>query len=174
VKQNAGFTLLEVMIAIAILVIAMTGIVVAENGALDTLIRTKRMSTVAMLAKNIMIEAEREVEGKSFTEVSLETTGNFEEPFADFSWERKIKEITFPNLLDPASMQGGGEKAAYSGIANPVDAGAERIVKIATNFLSKASREITITIKWKEKGEDQSYSVSEYWVDLNHEFQLSE
>lgn len=168
-RSESGFTLLEVMIAIGILAIGIGAILVAENNSLDTTIRAKRMNTVATLARNIMVETEREIQGKPFLEVRDEAFGKFEAPFAEYSWERKIKEITFPKIMSP--NQGGAEGKSSE---NTVDPNVERVVKIATNYLSKASREITVTILWKDKGEEQKFSVSQYWVDLNHEFNMSE
>jgi prepilin-type N-terminal cleavage/methylation domain-containing protein len=162
-----GFTLLEVMIAIGILAIGIGAILVAENRSLDVTIRAKRMTTVATLARNILVQAERETQGKSFDEVRDESFGKFDAPFSEYSWERKIKKITFPNLMDTGS---GGSK---EGDTRTIDSNAERVVKIATNFLSKATREITVTISWTEKGEKQTYQVSQYWTDLNHEFKLT-
>lgn len=162
------------MIAIAILAIGIGAILVAENNSLDVTLRAKRMTTVAMLAKNEMIQAERDLQGKTFDEVREETNGSFNAPYNEYSWNRKIKKITFPNLLAPnASGQSNQKEGGGTGITE-VDQGVERVVKIATNYLSKASREIIITIQWKEKGENQKFSVSQYWVDLNHEFQFSE
>jgi prepilin-type N-terminal cleavage/methylation domain-containing protein len=166
--NRSGFTLLEVMIAIGILAIGIGAILVAENNSLDTTIRAKRMTTVATLARNLLIEVERQVQGKTFDETKKEASGKFEPPYSEYAWEQKIKEISFPNVLSPEAKQEGGKTG------EPVDPNEARVVKIATQFLSKATREITITIKWKEKGQDQTYSVSQYWVDLNHEFNLSE
>ncbi len=171
---SAGFTLLEVMIAMVIIAIGIGAILVAQNNSLDTNFRAKRMTTIAMLAKNALIEAERELEGKTFEEVREEATGKFDPPYSDFSWERKIKKITFPNLMQ--SLAGGApapEEGSSGGGVTTVDSNIENVVKIATNYLSKSSREISVTIKWKEKGEDQKFNVSQYWVDLKHEFSLS-
>ena len=165
--RDSGFTLLEVMIAIGILAIGIGAILVAENNSLDVTIRAKRMTTVATLARNIMVQTEREVQGKTFDETKTDDFGNFDAPFTEYSWERKIKEITFPNVMAP---QGGEQKP---GEIKSTDENVERVVKIATKLLSKSSREITVTIKWKEKGQDQKFSVSQYWVDLNHEFNMS-
>jgi prepilin-type N-terminal cleavage/methylation domain-containing protein len=170
VHSKSGFTLLEVMIAIGILAIGIGAILVAENNSLDVTIRAKRMNTVATLARNIMVEAEREIQGKPFLEIRTESFGKFDAPFAEYSWERKIKEITFPKIM--SQNQGGAEGKA--GGETPVDPNVERVVKIATNYLSKASREVTVTILWKDKGEEQKFSVSQYWVDLNHEFKMAE
>jgi len=45
-------------------------------------------------------------------------------------------------------------------------------VKIATKYLSTASREITVTIKWIENKQEQKYSVSQYWVDLDRPLEI--
>ncbi len=169
-KNNQGFTLIEVMIAVGILAIGIGAILVAENNSLDVTLRAKRMTTVATLARNSMIDAERELQGKTFEESKTEASGKFDAPYAEYSWERKIKEITFPDILKPTG--GGGEDGKKGDDA--VDPNIEKIVKISTTYLSKASREITVKIKWTEKGEKQEFTVSQYWVDLNREFKFSE
>ncbi|MBU6154024.1 MAG: prepilin-type N-terminal cleavage/methylation domain-containing protein [Bdellovibrionales bacterium] len=170
--SEVGFTLLEVMIAIGILAIGIGAILVAENNSLDTTIRAKRMNTVATLARNVMVEAEREIQGKPFLEVRTESFGKFDAPFAEYSWERKIKEIAFPKILNQGNSGESSSGTAPGGVA--ADPNAERVVKIATTYLSKATREVTVTILWKDKGENQKFSVSQYWVDLNHEFNMAE
>jgi prepilin-type N-terminal cleavage/methylation domain-containing protein len=162
---QSGFTLLEVMIAVGILAIGIGAILVAENNSLDVTIRAKRMTTVAMLAKNALIQAEREISGKSFTEVKAEEGAQFDAPFQEYRWERKVKEIVFPNILDQAK-----EKKDE---VSKVDEATMRVVKIATSYLSKATREITVTIKWTEKKEEQKFVVSQYWVDLDHAIDIN-
>jgi general secretion pathway protein I len=178
---EAGFTLLEVMIAIGVLAIGIGAILTAENNSLDVTLRAKRMTTVANLAKNTLIIAEREIQGKTFDEVKTEASGKFDAPYSEYSWERKIKLITFPNITGQGgSAVGAGGDASGGGASSggasggPSGAGVEQVVKLATAYLSKSTREVTITIKWIEKKEDQQFVVSQYWVDLNHEFNLSE
>ena len=164
-NSQSGFTLIEVMIAVGILAIGIGAILVAENNSLEVTIRAKRMTTVAMLAKNSLIEAERAISGKTFTEVKTEESGQFDAPFQEFRWERKIKEIVFPNILD--------QSKATKDEVNKIDENTARVVKIATSYLSKASREITVTIKWTDKKEEQKFVVSQYWVDLDHAIDIN-
>jgi general secretion pathway protein I len=177
-RTEKGFTLLEVMIAIGVLAIGIGAILTAENNSLDVTLRAKRMTTVATLARNTIIDAERELQGKTFEEVKEKSTGKFEAPYSDYSWERVIKEVTFPNVTGAGAGGGGGAAGTSGGAASAGGdtevPGVERVVKIATAYLSKSTREITVTIRWTDRKEDQNFTVSQYWVDLNHEFNFSE
>ena len=177
-NNSSGFTLLEVMIAIGVLAIGIGAILTAENNSLDVTLRAKRMSTVATLAQNTIIDAERELQGKTFDEVKEKSNGKFEAPYSEYAWERVIKEVNFPNITGAGAGGGGaapaGGSAGGSASGDSAVPGVEQVVKIATAYLSKSTREITVTIKWVDKKEDQNFTVSQYWVDLNHEFNFSE
>ena len=164
-SNESGFTLLETMIALAIMMIAFASILLVESRSLSTSAKAKQMNVVAMLARNQMIKTEYDIEGKTFDEVKKEESGQFEEPFKDYTWSRTIKEMKFPAL----NISGGGGKTADGN--NQI---AELLTKLVTNFFSKALREVNVTIKWKRGAGTQSFTVSTYWVDLNHEFQLQE
>ncbi|NDD91145.1 type II secretion system protein [bacterium] len=164
-QQSSGFTLLEVLIAMFIMVIAFGSIFSIQSSAIQVTNRAKETNTVAMLLKNAMVKAELDVEGKSFEEVKKEEAGSFESPFQDYSWSRKIKELEFPNLVPSA----GGEDSQGS-----QDQSSDLMGKLVTKFLSKAVRQVEVTVKWQKAGREQSVSTSTFWVDLNHEMALSE
>ena len=162
-----GFTLLEVIIAIAIMVLAFTSILTVESSSINASMLTRQLNTVAMLAKGKMVDTEYLIEGKTFDEMKKEDGSAFEAPFQDYRWATKIKEIEFPQLAT-GKKSGGGDS---SGGGNEL---ADMLTRLLTKFLSKAIREVTVTVFWKKGATEQSYSVSTYWVDLNHEFALSE
>jgi general secretion pathway protein I len=172
--NRRGFTLLETMIAMAIMLVAFSSILMVESSSINTSAKARQMNIVAMLAKNIMIESEQLVEGKAFEEVEKEETGAFPEPYAEYKWKREIKEIEFPNL----NVAGGGGKEGGAGGAGAdaegTDQGTEMLTKLLTQFLSKAAREVTVTITWPKGPREQSFSITTYWVDLNHEFQITQ
>jgi type II secretion system protein I len=165
-NHSAGFTLLEVMIALAIMTVSFASILSIQSSSINATTRAKTVSTVAMLARNQMIEAEFKFQGKKFEEMKTEETGRFNPPFQDYEWKTVVKEVNFPNLT---ALEGGGsgsEKKAES------TEGSEQMAKMVTQFMSKALREVTVTVTLKQGGREQSYSLSTYWVDLNHEIQL--
>ena len=75
-NSNAGFTLLETMIAMAIMMVAFSSILMVESSSINSSMRTKQLNVVAMLAKNIMVESEYLFEGKTFDEFKKEETGS--------------------------------------------------------------------------------------------------
>lgn len=177
-----GFTLLEVVIAMAIMVIAFSAILAVEGGSINASTRAKQMNIVGMLAKNKMVETEFKFEGKEFTEVKKEEAGTFEEPYQDYQWKAVIKELKFPNLAaigGGANAGGGGAGGANtggtgSGSSTGQGQGADMVTRLVTNFLSKAIRQVIVTVSWKKGTATQDFSLSTYWVNLNYEFQLSE
>ena len=161
--DRKGFTLLEVLIAMSIMVVAFGAILSIESSAINVTNRAKQTNIQAMLLKNALIQTELEIEGKSFEEIQKEKTTPFESPYAEYNWSRKVKEVEFPNLVPSAGDGKSGE-----------DQGSEQLGKIVTKFLSKAIREVEVSVNWKKAEKTYSVSATTYWVDLNHELALTE
>jgi len=164
VKQ-AGFTLLETLVALSIMLVAFSAILMAESASLNSALKAKQMNVVSMLAKNIMVETEYKIEGKPFSEVKKEEGGVFPPPHENYRWMRTIKEIKFPTL---SFGKAGGEDQSET--TNHM----ERLARLMSKYLSKAIREVSVTVSWKKGSGEQSFSVTTYWVNLNHAFELSE
>lgn len=176
-SAEEGFTLLEVIIAIAIMVMALGSILTVQSGSLNASAKAREMNIVAMLAKSKMVDIEGTFEGKPFNEVKKEDGGAFPAPYEEYRWTTLVKEIEFPNLSATAPTQGGGDSAGggeSAGGGGGQPQAAETLTRLVTNFLSKAVREVTVTVIWKRGTNDQKFSLTTYWVDLNHEFSLSE
>ena len=169
ILDQSGFTLLETMIAVGIMVVAFASILMVESASIRAIERTRTMNIVSMLAKNAMIDAEQEFQGKTFKEVKEEESERFKAPFEGYRWIRSVKEVEFPTLNFTALA--GGEEG---GDGNQLTQSLETMTKLLTKFISESIREVTVTIEWQKGKGTQSYSVSTYWVDLNHEFSLQE
>ncbi len=175
-KSHSGFTLIEIMVALAILGISFGAILASQNGSINASVRAKRITTVSMLAQNIMVTSELELEGKDFEAVKEESTGEFEAPYKEYKWSRKINEVKFPNiagddLANPETNEGEKKLESDQNASNDV---VQRINKLATNFLSDSTKEIVITIEWTEKNQKQTYTLSQYWVSLTKPFRATE
>ena len=88
-RRARGFTLLEVMIAIAILGIALLGLLGLHHQSLQSVIRAQQSTRASMLAQAVMTEAELE----RYPDLGR-SNGDFESSFPgefpDFRWEREV------------------------------------------------------------------------------------
>lgn len=166
-SREAGFTLLETIIAMAIMVLALASILSVESNSINASARARQMNIVAMLAKDKMVETEYAIEGKTFDEVKKEEGGSFDAPYQEIRWKTTIKELEFPNLAVTGRKSEGGSGGGTTDAA-------ETLTKLLTKFFSKAMREVTVTVIWTRGTGEQSFSLSTYWVNLNHEFELTE
>lgn len=177
-RRQDGFTLLEVMIAMAIMLVAFSSILAIQSSSMNSALRSRQVHEVSMLARWAMASTEVEIAGKKFSDISEELSGQFDPPYQDYSWTRKIREITLPNLsgISKAVQEasgGGPTTREEEEAAEQNGALLEQMTKIITNFISKAVREVTITVSWKRGTHTQTYEVAMYWVDLNSDFQLT-
>ncbi|MBC7385219.1 MAG: prepilin-type N-terminal cleavage/methylation domain-containing protein [Cryobacterium sp.] len=173
----AGFTLLEVMIAMAIMLVSFSSILAIQSSSMSSVQKSRQTHEVSMLARKAMAETEVEIAGKKFEELPTELTGTFDDPYQDYTFTRKIKEVKLPNLAG-ISKAAQGDKQADSRSSNSQDEDKnsqmmEQMTKVLTNFLSKALREVTITVEWKRGITVQKYEVAMYWVDLNSDVQIN-
>lgn len=76
-RREQGFTLLEVMIAVAILAAAMVALVGSQATAVIMTSETERMLTATMLAREKMAEVQTRLEQEGFTESDIEEEGDF-------------------------------------------------------------------------------------------------
>jgi general secretion pathway protein I len=97
-----GFTLLEVLIAIAIIAIALTSLFSSQSSSLSLAIEAKFNTTASLLAREIVAEYESGLRTFSGDE------GDFGEEFAGYSWKTEVEEANFEQL-----ELGGGENPLY-------------------------------------------------------------
>lgn len=168
--RNAnGFTLLEVLIAIAIMTMAFGSIFIVQSNSIESIRKAKETNLVTMLIKNLMIETEQEFEGRPFNEVVKEKKKPCQEPYQEYQCGRVIKEVKFPELSFGQDSNATDAESSEGG-ANAI---VQKISKLITKFLSQSIREVIVTVSWGPTGE-HSVSMSTYWVNLNQEFSINE
>jgi general secretion pathway protein I len=97
-REAAGFTLLEVMVAMAVLGIALLALLTLHHQSLESVIHSRDIARAGMLCQTIMTQAELE----QFPRLGV-TRGNFERYFPGqyqkFRWERDVLESgVFPDV----------------------------------------------------------------------------
>jgi len=125
--RRAGFTLLEVMVAVAILAAALVALVGSQAGAVLMTTETERMLTATMLAREMMAEVQTQVEQDGFGESDIEEEGDFKnfgatetmdlqldlgDSYDDYRYAWTVRQVDITMAGDLASL---GEQLAGNG-----------------------------------------------------------
>ena len=98
-RGRAGFTLLEVLVAVAVLGLALVSLLGLHVRDLALLERAQRITDGTLLARALMTEAEVE----PFPDIGL-TSGDFEErypgQFPSLRWEREVTPTPVPDVRE--------------------------------------------------------------------------
>jgi len=93
--NSGGFTLLEVMIAIAIISIALISIMSLNNRTISTHGHLQRVTQATLLAQYKMSEMESSSEEAFLQEANQ---GVFEEPFEQYKWQTSFSETPLASV----------------------------------------------------------------------------
>ena len=96
---TAGFTLLEVLVALAVLAVALVGLLGLHNRNLLLTSRAERLSTATLLAREVLTRTQ--LEGQDATKM---TRGDFSElhpgQYPEFRWHRTIRPAPVDGLWE--------------------------------------------------------------------------
>jgi general secretion pathway protein I len=95
-SQPGGFTLLEIMIALAIVSIAMISLLALTNRSIGVHDRLQRITSATLLAQQKM--AETEVNARNGTLGTAETQGVFIRPFDAYRWHITFADTPLPSV----------------------------------------------------------------------------
>ncbi len=156
-NQNTqkGFTLIEVLVAVVIMV---GGIVVMANAWSGNFLRVRNSrinNTAAALLERKMTEIEVMYHDKSIDEIKESDAGDFGSMFPGYTWEMASKEFEMPDMSGSLIAREGG-----------ADEMLLLIVKTTTEFIKKSVKEVSVTVAFKpKKGNPIRHTVATYFVD---------
>ena len=171
-----GFTLLEVLIAMAILAVSLLVVMrVMDQAALVSRYQDQQI-LAATLARRMMVDLELQIEKDGFpSESEKEECGTFVEALADeldapngidayeYCWT--LKEVELPLPMDMFGGSGSeGEDAPQMMNAPPLPGGISP--EAVSEQLSKAVRVLSLTVKWKSGEIPQELTVTTHLVSM--------
>jgi general secretion pathway protein I len=179
--RAGGFTLLEVMVAMAILGLALTAISRSQQLSIRAANRSKMMTVATMLARYKMVEVEDNLFEEGFSDFKKEDKGDFKkEGFDRFTYSQVIDKVELPQNLNAeslTSMLGGaaddtkkekGEQSAEGKMSTMMSVGAKMMAKqleMFRNILEQSIRRVQLKIEWKEGSKVRDITVVGYFTD---------
>jgi general secretion pathway protein I len=179
----AGFTLLEVMIALAILGMALTVLSRSQQNSIRAANRAKWMTVAVMLARYKMVEVEDTLFEEGFSDFEEEEEGDFEEEgFERYSYTLIVDKIELPASMDAnalSTMMGGDEDdderdESKGGLQPPgptsgmMAVGASMLAKqfeMIRNVLEQSIRRVQLSVQWPEGSQTKEVTVVGYFTD---------
>jgi general secretion pathway protein I len=186
--RDAGFTLVEVMLALAILGLALTMLMRSAAGSLFATSQAQMLGTVTDLARGKMYDLEEKTIKDGFSDTEVTEEGNFEaEGFASVEWESKIEPVELPGFetvqeIGKAAAADGGKGLASragapvpgAGSGSAVDPASaqsattgflQQFYPVISQVLKTSIRKVTLVVKWKVLGRDRDLKVITYVTD---------
>jgi general secretion pathway protein I len=181
-SRNLGFTLLEVLVAVAILGLALSSIFSSEAGAIKVANRARRTSYATVLARCKLGEIEERVMKDGLPAISASDTDECCEDaeIEGYTCEWEIERIVLPDqgdeeggVLDEAEgegdplggqslesmMSGGG--AAMGGMSEMAMSYTYPVLK---STIEEQVRRVTVSVHWQEGAREQSFDVVQFLV----------
>jgi general secretion pathway protein I len=184
-----GFTLLEVMIAVAILGLSLTAIFSSEVGAANVAARARRQNVAATLARCKMGEIEEVIAIEGLPALEKKDTDACCEhaPVEGFECDWLIERIILPELgatgdeegdedvdesltrranetLDEVQAAETTQQVLAGESGNLAMLALELGFPILKPFLEEQVRRATVTVRWKEGPKERGFDVIQYLV----------
>jgi prepilin-type N-terminal cleavage/methylation domain-containing protein len=176
---SAGFTLLEVMAAVAILGLTLVVLLSIVTNNVRATAHSRMITSATFLARGKMVSIEDKVIEKGFQDLDEEDEGTFEEQgFPEYRWTSDVEKIELPTeaLKDSQNKSiDNAPKVGESGkSADPMSALTGMVGGLMGVFfepirvgLQESIRRVTLTVYWREHGRpaEQSVEVTMYVTD---------
>jgi len=171
-RQDRGFTLLEVLIAVAILAISLTSLLLSQMEAMRATRYARAITTAAFLAEYQIVEIEwlikEEENGWGDNDKTYE--GDFtKQGWPEFEYVCLVDMVEMPDYTalqqaadaeeDPSRQDGvqdAGEQA-FDGLG--------LVWPIVKEAIERAIRKVSCKITWKEGKTVYEYPIETYWTD---------
>lgn len=182
VRKFAGFTLLEVLVAVAILSMSLTSMLSSQMAAMRATRYARDVSVAAFLAESKLLDLESQllIEGWGSDDKTFD--GDFsEEGWPDIRYECLVDFIEVPdfNVLQQAAQagetdgDGGGGPSAYVATAeDQAFAGMGMVWPIVKGAIEQSIRKSSCRVIWIDGKIEQDFTVETFWTDPKQLMQL--
>ena len=185
-RRRGGFTLLEVMIALAILSAGLLTISEIVGSSLRNHVRARQLDVATLLARGKMAALEWDYARKGFRDFDEKDDGSFEEQgHPEVRWAVEVlkpqADLTPERILQLFAGQEGGLDALLKQLAPKSDGGPQQAMPgagaiaqalqaqltVVGEQVKKGVREVRLTVSWPDGKRSESFTVVTHMVVLS-------
>lgn len=167
-SQKSGFTLVEVLFAILIFVIAAVAAADLTRGSVKASREGKEVSIATWLLQNVMTELETKIETEGFEKgCEKKKEGKFEAPYDKYTWTATCNEIDFKISASAKKLMDKNDEDKSQSTEDMIQ---KVVLQSAGDYLSKSIREINVVINWKMGPVDKSINATTHVAVYNQPF----
>jgi prepilin-type N-terminal cleavage/methylation domain-containing protein len=181
-KRRDGFTLIEIMVALAVLAFSLATLMGVQALTVQKLMLADQMNIAAVLVRQKMLEVEEELRQDGFSRTISSDSGDFREAGFDlYEWDVEIEPVEITEDAEEqfvANIHGelfgegtdGGEGSLTSSAA--VSQYLPMIIAQVPHFINQVgerTRRITLVVSWESMLGPQTLTITEYFTVLDLE-----
>lgn len=175
-KRNAGFTLLEVLIALAILASVMTVLMGTMANSGQQAIYANTLTRVSQLARTKMVDLEYEIIEEGMSDDVEHYSGDFrKEGYPEISWEAMVDPVEIPDdikddLLGQVNSQLFGGQEADGALKGNAAFSSKlpmlvSLIPMMINHIGRKTRRVRLVIHYEFANQKETLKLSQYIVD---------
>jgi len=171
-RSDGGFTLLEVLIALAILAISLTSLLTSQMSAIRATRYAQSVTVAAFLAEYQLIEIERIVreEEQGWGDSDKEFSGDFaEQGWPDITYACMVDMVELPEhnaIAQAADAEEGDE--ALGGVQSSGESAFDAmgmVWPIVKGAIEQAIRKVACTVSWQDGEITHDFTLETFWSD---------
>lgn len=171
---ETGFTLLEVLIAVAILAVSLSSLMASQMNSMAATRYARDITAVALLAEQQIIELEFAHREEGWVNSDIELEGDFgEHGYDDINWACTIHFIELPEYNQLLESKEGADDVSGASDDNMMDAGDQAFGALGVVWpmvkaaIENSIRKVDCTLTWKQGKIEQEFAIQTFWTDAN-------
>jgi type II secretion system protein I len=170
--NDAGFTLLEVLIAVAILAVSLSSLMGSQMNSMAATRYARDITAAALLAEYQIVELEFLHRQEGWVSSDVEYEGDFDEQGSpDMDWVCTVHFIELPEYNQLIEAKEGADEAAGEDGDNMMDAGDQAfgalgmVWPIVKQAIESSIRKVDCTVSWKNGTIQEEFTIQTFWTD---------